>query len=93
MKWRIRLARDMAQEAFVVIEAPTAEQVEVIYWNDVDSDAIEWSNDAVMGDCEVIEICPADARDGLTVLKLPPARGLNLHRSPLWSRSRRTVVQ
>jgi hypothetical protein len=26
MKWKIRLARDMGQEAFVVIEAPTSEE-------------------------------------------------------------------
>ena len=58
MKWKIRLARDMAQEAFVVIEASTAEQAEAIFWNDVDPDVIEWSNDDVMGDRQVIEICP-----------------------------------
>ena len=74
MKWKIRLARDMAQEAFVVIEASTAEQAEAIFWNDVDPDVIEWSNDDVMGDREVIEICPAHAKDDLTPLKLPPAR-------------------
>lgn len=74
MKWKIRLARDMAQEAYVVIEALTAEQAEAIFWNDVDPDVIEWSNDDVMGDREVIEICPADAKDDLTPLKLPPAR-------------------
>jgi hypothetical protein len=74
VKWKIRLARDMAQEAYVVIEALTAEQAEAIFWNDVDPDVIEWSNDDVMGDREVIEICPADAQDDLTPLKLPPAR-------------------
>jgi hypothetical protein len=31
MKWKIRLARDMAQEAFVVIDAPTSEEAEAIF--------------------------------------------------------------
>jgi hypothetical protein len=74
VKWKIRLARDMAQETFVVIEAPAAEHAEAIFWNDVDPDVIEWFNDDVMGDREVIEICPADAKDDLISLKLPPAR-------------------
>jgi hypothetical protein len=76
MKWKIRLARDMAQEAFVVIEAPTSGEAEAIFWNDVDPDVIriQWSDDDVMGDREVIEICPAHAKDDLTPLKLPPAR-------------------
>ena len=74
MKWKIRLACDMAQEAVVVIEASTAEQAEAIFWNDVDADDIEWSNDDVMRDREVIEICSADAGDDLTPLKPPPAR-------------------
>jgi hypothetical protein len=74
MKWKIRLARDMTQEAFVVIDAPTAEQAEAIFWNDVDPYVIRWSNDDVMGDREVIEICPAHAKDDLTPLKLPPVR-------------------
>jgi hypothetical protein len=64
----------MAQETFVVIEAPAAEHAEAIFWNDVDPDVIEWFNDDVMGDREVIEIGPADAKDDLISLKLPPAR-------------------
>ena len=74
MKWKIRLARDMAQEAFVVIEAPTGEEAEGILWHDMDPDVIEWSNDDAMGDRQVIEICLAYAKDDLTPLKLPPAR-------------------
>ena len=74
MKWIIRLARDMAQEAFVVVEAPTSEQTEAIFWHNIDPDVIHWSNDDVIGDCEVIEICPADAKEELTPLKLPLAR-------------------
>jgi hypothetical protein len=38
MQRKIRLARDMAQEAFVVIEAPTSEQAEAIFWHDMDPD-------------------------------------------------------
>jgi hypothetical protein len=34
----------------------------------------EWSNDDGMEDREVIETCPADAKDDLTPLKPPPAR-------------------
>ena len=74
MKWKTRLARDMAQEAFVVIEAPTSEEAEAIIWHDMDPDVIRWSNDDVMGDREVIEICPAGDKDELTPLELPPAR-------------------
>ena len=73
MKWKIRLARDMAQEAFVVIEAPTSEQAEAIFWRDIDPDVIHWSNDDVMGDREVIEVCPADDKEVLTPLVMPPA--------------------
>jgi len=32
VKWKIRLARDMAQEALVVIEAPSSEEAEAILW-------------------------------------------------------------
>jgi hypothetical protein len=32
LKWKIRLARDMAQEALVVIEAPIAAQAEAMNW-------------------------------------------------------------
>ena len=74
MKWKIRLARGMAQEALVVIEAPTSEQAEAIFWHDIDPDVIHWSDDDVMGDREVIEICRADAKEELTPLKLPPAQ-------------------
>jgi hypothetical protein len=62
LKWKIRLARDMAQEALVVIEAPIAAQGRGHELDDVDPDVIEWSNDDVMGDREAIEICPADAK-------------------------------
>ena len=48
MKWKIRLARDMAQEALVVIEAPSSEAAEAIFWHDMDPDVIRWSNDNVM---------------------------------------------
>jgi hypothetical protein len=74
MKWKIRLARDMAQEALVVIEAPSSEEAEAILWHDMDPDVIRWSNDDVMGDREVIEICPVGDKDELTPLELPPAR-------------------
>ena len=73
MKWKIRLARDTAQEAFVVIEAPTSEQAEPIFWHDMDADVSEWSTDDVMGDREVVEICPADDKEALTPLAMPPA--------------------
>src|SRR5271163_3370535 len=66
----------MAQEAFVVIEAPTSEEAEAIIWHDMDPDVIRWSNDDVMGDREVIEICPAGDKDELTPLELLPARQL-----------------
>jgi hypothetical protein len=66
MKWKIRLARDMAQEAFVVIDAPTSEEAEAILWHDMDPDVIRWSDDDVMGDREVIEVCPADDKEELT---------------------------
>jgi hypothetical protein len=72
MKWKIRLARDMAQEAFVVIEAPTSEEAEAILWHDMDPDVIRWSDNDVMGDREVIEVCPADDKDELTPLEMPP---------------------
>jgi len=74
MKWKIRLARDMAQEALVVIEAPSNEEADAILRQDMDPDVIRWSNDDVMGDREVIEICPAGDKDELTPLELPPAR-------------------
>ena len=73
MNWKIRLARDMAQEAFVVIDAPTSEEAEAILWHDMDPDVIRWSDDDVMGDREVIEVCPADDKDELTPLEMPPA--------------------
>jgi hypothetical protein len=66
MKWKIRLARDMGQEAFVVIEAPTSEDAEAILWHDTDPDVIRWSDDDVMGDREVREVYPADDKDELT---------------------------
>jgi|HubBroStandDraft_6_1064221.scaffolds.fasta_scaffold22274_8 hypothetical protein len=47
MKWKIRLARDMAQEAFLVIEAPTSEEAEAILWHDMNRDVIRWSDDDV----------------------------------------------
>jgi hypothetical protein len=53
MKWKIGLARDMGQEAFVVIEAPTSEEAETILWHDMDPDVIRWSDDDVMGDREL----------------------------------------
>jgi hypothetical protein len=73
MKWKIRLARDMAQEAYVASRPPTSEQAEAVFWHDMDPDVIEWSNDDVMGDREVIEICPADDKEALTPLAIPPA--------------------
>ena len=72
MRWKIRLARDMAQEAFVVIDAPTSEEAEAILWHDMDPDVIRWSDDDVMGDREVIEVCPADDKEELTPLEVPP---------------------
>jgi hypothetical protein len=83
MKWKIRLARDMAQGALVVIEAPSSEEAEAILWHDMDPDVIRWSNDDVMGDREVIEICPAATKDKLTPLEVLPARqpkNLKTHR-------------
>jgi hypothetical protein len=74
MKWKLRLARDMAQEAIVVIEAPTSEGAEAIFRHGMDPDVICWSNDDVLGDQEVIEICPADDKDELTPLRPLPAR-------------------
>jgi hypothetical protein len=74
MKWKLRLARDMAQEAFVVIEAPTSEEVEAIFWREMDPDVIRRSNDEARGDREVIEICPARDKDELTPLGGLPAR-------------------
>jgi len=74
MKWKIRLARDMAQEAVVVIDAPTSEEAEAILWHDMDPDVIRWSDDDVMGDREVIEVCPADDKEELTPLEVPPVR-------------------
>jgi len=53
MKWKIRLARDMGQEASVVIEAPTSEEAEAILWHDMNPDVIQWSDDDVTGDREV----------------------------------------
>jgi hypothetical protein len=74
MKWKIRLARDMAQEAYVVIDAPTSEEAEAILWHDMDPDVIRWSDDDVMGDREVIEVCPAGDKKELTSLEMPPVR-------------------
>ena len=74
MKRKIRLARDMGQEAFVVIEAPTSGEAEAILWHDLDPDVIRWSDDDVMGDREVIEVCPADDKEELTPLEMPPVR-------------------
>ena len=74
MKWKIRLARDMAQEAFVVIDAPTSDEAEAILWHDMDPDVVRWSDDDVMGDLEVIEVCPADDNEELTPLEVPPVR-------------------
>jgi len=34
-------------------------------------DVIRWSNDDVMGDREVREVCPADDKDELTPLEMP----------------------
>ena len=73
MKWKIRLARDMGQEASVVIEDPTSEEAEAILWHDMDPDVIRLSDDDVMGDREVIEICPAD-EEALTPLEILAAR-------------------
>jgi hypothetical protein len=74
MKWKIRLARDMGQKAFVVIDAPTSEEAEAILSHDMDPDVIRWSDDDVMGDREVIEVCPADDKEELTPLEVPPVR-------------------
>jgi hypothetical protein len=74
MKWKIRLARDMGQVAFVFIEAPTSEEAEGILWHDMDPDVIRWSDDDVMGDREVREVYPADDKDELTPLEMPPVR-------------------
>jgi hypothetical protein len=71
MKWKIRLARDMGQEAFVVIEAPTSEEAEAILWHDMDPDVIQWSDDDVMGESEVREVYPADDKAELTPLEMP----------------------
>jgi hypothetical protein len=51
MKWKVRLARDMAQEAIVVIRAPSSEESEAILWHDMDPDVVRWSNENVMGAC------------------------------------------
>jgi hypothetical protein len=74
MKWKIRLARDMAQEAFVVMDAPTSEEAEAILWHDMDPDVIRWSDDDVMGDREVREVYPTDDKNELTPLEMPPVR-------------------
>ena len=74
MKWKIRLARDMAQEAFVVIAAPTSEEAEAILWHDMDPDVIRWSDDDVMGGREVREVYPADDKEELTPLEVPRVR-------------------
>jgi len=71
MKWKIRLARDMGQEEFVVIEALTSEEAEAILWHDMNPDVIQWSDDNVMGDREVREVYPADDKDELTPLEMP----------------------
>jgi hypothetical protein len=63
--------RDMGQEAFVVIEAPTSEEAVTILWHDMDPDVIRWSDDDVMGDREVREVYPADDKDALTRLEMP----------------------
>ncbi len=73
MKWKIRRARDMGQEAFVVIEAPTSEEAETILWHVMDPDVIRWSDDDVVGDREVREVYPADDKDELTPLEMLPA--------------------
>jgi hypothetical protein len=95
MKWKLRPGRDMAQEAFVVIEAPTSAEVEAIFWRDMDPDVIRWSNDEARGDREVIEICPARDKDELTPLGRLPARQpkeLNAYRARL-RRTRRSARQ
>jgi len=71
MQWKISLARDMGQEAFVVIEAPTSEEAEAILWHDMDPNVIRWSDDDVMGDREVREVYPADDKEELTPLEMP----------------------
>jgi hypothetical protein len=40
----------------------------------MDPDVIRWSDDDVMGDREVREVCPADDKDELTPLEVPPVR-------------------
>ena len=74
MKWKIRLARDMGQEEFVVIEALTSEEAEAILWHDMNPDVIQWSDDNVMGDREAREVYPADDKDELTPLQMPSVR-------------------
>ena len=74
MKWKLRLVRDMAQEAFVVIEAPISEEAEAILWHDMYLDVIRWADDDVMGDREVIEVCPGNDKEELTPLEMPPVR-------------------
>src|ERR1700730_16151264 len=90
MKWKIRLARDMGQEAFVVIAAPTSEEAEPMLWQNMDPDFIHWSDDDVMSDREVREVYPTDDKDELTPLEMPPVRKLKqLIGSPGRTRSRR----
>jgi len=40
----------------------------------MDPDVIRWSDDDVVGDREVMEVCPADEKDELTPLEMPPVR-------------------
>jgi|SRR5208282_628921 len=40
----------------------------------MDPDVIRWSDDDVLGDREVIEVCPADDKEELTPLEMPPVR-------------------
>jgi hypothetical protein len=40
----------------------------------MDADVIRRSDDDVMGDLEVIEVCPADDKEELTPLEMPSVR-------------------
>jgi hypothetical protein len=46
----------------------------VLLPDDMDPDVIRWSDDDVMGDREVREVYPADDKDELTPLEMPPVR-------------------
>jgi hypothetical protein len=61
--------------------SPTSDEAEAIFWHDMDPDVIRWSNDEVMGDREVIEICPAGDKHELTPLGLWPARQPKEHKT------------